>query len=194
MGESWIVAGATDYDYQLTHVSVMPYTEEMAAVLGAKVNRSCQGSFYRHSAWKPFNRYDIFSYVEFHDHRLADYEDDAYVVVDQDCTHAIDFSLHELQLIRVESRTQGHQTGLTRSLLLGDIHTDRKQRAYHRPTTFQEPLFPPEVSTYKLSINSDQTADAAGLGEAKIIISICAECVLWGALINVWLEAQKRTS
>ena len=74
-------------------------------------------------------------------------EDDGYVVVDEDCTHALEFSLHELQLMRQESRQHHLATVPTTSLLLGDIHTERSQRPFYRPTSFQEALYKPTVST-----------------------------------------------
>lgn len=97
---------------------------------------------------------------------------------DFDCTLPLNFTLNELQIVRVEKRVQhaSHptsrlvesETGKTspgphmrvvRELLLGDVHTDLAERQRHRPTSFQEPLKEVEVSrvlsrTYDVNTSS----------------------------------------
>ena len=57
---------------------------------------------------------------------------------DVDCVGALELSVNELQLMRVEERPSG-RTQL-RQLFLGDIHTDHRQRMNYRPTSYQPPL------------------------------------------------------
>ena len=56
-------------------------------------------------------------------------------------------SLNELQLARVELRGRGDDgSNEGRSLLyLGDVHTDRAQRPYYRPQSYQLPLVADDV-------------------------------------------------
>ena len=98
--ESWIVPGGTEMDYHLSHVTVMPYTELMAGVLSGRVNKTCPG--FLKERWQAFERYEIYNYVEFETNNLKEDDSDDYVVMDRDCTTALDFSMHELQLIRLE--------------------------------------------------------------------------------------------
>ena len=131
---SWLLTGATEMDYQLNHVSLMPHTNRMSGLLANKVNSSCPG--YVHANWKKNHWYDIFNYVEVQDQDYPDEE--GYLLVDRDCLSALSFSLHELQLIRLELRKTHHN--MVKRLLLGDIHTEAGERKYYRPTGFQQPL------------------------------------------------------
>ena len=64
----------------------------------------------------------------------------------KDCSTSLEQSLNELQLMRIELRSRSvgdeeisdHEQRL---LYLGDVHTDRKQRPYYRPQSYQQPLF-----------------------------------------------------
>ncbi|KAK2151221.1 hypothetical protein LSH36_372g04089 [Paralvinella palmiformis] len=131
---SWILAGATEMDYQLNHVRIMPATDRMARLLTNKVNASCPS--YANADWKKAAWHDLFSYIEIPD---KDYpEEDAVLLEDKDCLSAISFSMHELQLLRLEIRKRHHAA--EKRLLLGDIHTEPSERRSYRPTGFQEPL------------------------------------------------------
>ncbi len=135
---SWTIPGATEFDYQLNHVAVVPYTKKAADRLGARVNRTCPG--YAMQNWAPRKRYEIFNYAEVgvdEGDGIISHEE-AYVLVDRDCMAALDFSLHELQLMRVELHV--HSEHVKKMLYLGDIHTERNERQTYRPTSFQEPL------------------------------------------------------
>ena len=78
----------------------MPYTELMAGVLGGRVNKTCPG--FVTERWQAFDRHEIYNYVEFETNDLKEDDSDDYVVMDRDCTAALDFSMHELQLTRLE--------------------------------------------------------------------------------------------
>jgi len=113
--------------------------------------------------WKPWEQYMILAYSD-HDNELAevhpsDHEqspasslDDVDNRVDPSVSHAsksvqaselgcstsLEQSLNELQLMRVELRGRDDQE--ERLLYLGDVHTDRAQRPYYRPQSYQQPL------------------------------------------------------
>lgn len=130
-GASWVLPGAAEMDYSLSYVTVMPYAKPIAHFLYDKVNSSCHG--YTWSPWKPFQRYELLNYVEY---RHQDgYGDDVDVLVDRDCLDAVDFSLNELQLVRLEQRRHRHRHQM--ALFLGDVHSDRRMRREYRPTAFQ---------------------------------------------------------
>lgn len=62
---SFLVPGARDMEYSLATVTVMPYTDAAAALLGAAVNASqCDRPSKSSSPWKPYQKYEIFSYLE----------------------------------------------------------------------------------------------------------------------------------
>lgn len=131
---SWLLAGATEMEYQLNHVRIMPATDRMARLLANKVNASCPG--YVSGDWTKGAWHDLFSYVVIPDEHYP--EEDAVLLEDKDCLSSISFSMHELQLLRLEIRKRHH--GTERRLLLGDIHTEPRERRTYRPTGFQEPL------------------------------------------------------
>ena len=64
-GRSWTTPGGTELEYQLSHVTVTPYTQRAARILSARVNRTCGGRFATAAGpWQPLERYAIFQYVE----------------------------------------------------------------------------------------------------------------------------------
>ncbi|CAH1779468.1 unnamed protein product [Owenia fusiformis] len=149
---SWIVPGGTETDYFLTKVSLIPYTNEMARELGARVNESCKD--YAPASWQPYESYEILQYKEIGSENGGDPDD--FQVIDRDCTNKFQFTMHELQLMRVEN--QRHHHTVMRELYLGDIHTDRLQRAIYRPTSYQSALV--DGGTLKCKVcNSIENSD-----------------------------------
>lgn len=66
---------------------------------------------------------------------------------DRDCTHGLDFSMQELQLLRMERRFEpSAPERQAEELFVGDVHTERTQRRNHRPTGYQPPLQNVKVS------------------------------------------------
>jgi len=59
------------------------------------------------------------------------------------CSTSLEQSLNELQLMRIELRGRDADAGgdrRRRLLYLGDVHTDRTQRPFYRPQSYQLPL------------------------------------------------------
>ncbi|XP_013419658.1 protein APCDD1 isoform X1 [Lingula anatina] len=129
--DSWTIPGAAEVDYQLSQVTLTPYEERQTMVLERMINSTCPELV--KSRWRSYSPYDIYNYVE-----VGSEGGDGIVVLDRDCTSVLYFSIHELQLIRIEQRH--HHRRLKTELFLGDIHTDKTQRASYRPKGFQPPL------------------------------------------------------
>ncbi len=143
-GNSWTVPGGTEVDYHLTYVTIVPYTDSKALYLANHINKSCPG--HSPKPWQPYQKYDVYRFIDFEDASIQEEIKAGYEIIDKDCTEALYFSLHELQLMRVEQRQHHH--GQHRMLYVGDVHTDKKQRLIYRPTSYQEPLLAQEVKTH----------------------------------------------
>ena len=171
----------------------MMYTDETARHLGRKINETCPGL---HVSWKPYQHYVIFAFAgnghededEQHDAGdvgdvgdagdAGDVPEDAGMLVDNDCTSPLYFSLHELQLVRLEERPRHHHQGAVRMLYVGDIHTDRTQRQTYRPTSYQPPLLPAQVrSTPRLVCEVGEQRDGFG---CFLLLCFCSSVCVGG--------------
>ncbi|CAD5113967.1 DgyrCDS3131 [Dimorphilus gyrociliatus] len=164
-----ISPGIYNSDYRLYRVVMMAYTEEVAAKLYSIINSTCSEKIWT-KAWHPRESYVILHYVEHHDN-----------TIDYDCTFSFDFSLNELQLVRVESSVENKQS--IKKLLLGDVHTHRKIRKGYRPTAFQAPL---------LSANTKKCSVCKVIAKSDIkrppILHHHGRTIAWDSLTGEWFS------
>ncbi|KAH3710939.1 protein APCDD1-like [Dreissena polymorpha] len=139
--ESWRTPGGFEFRYQLTEVQIIPYTDTKAKEFGKLMRRYCSESSV--NSVKTFRKFDIFKFPRKRNAR----EDGGATAEDFDCTKLFNFTMNEIQLIRVERRIEKSISGAVtrRELHLGDVSTDVTQRRQYVPTHYQAPLVKPWV-------------------------------------------------
>ncbi|XP_036445804.1 protein APCDD1-like [Colossoma macropomum] len=149
---SWVVRGGTEADFQLSRVLLVSHTPAAAEELQVKLEQSC-GLMKR---LDPGLSYELWADGSEHSSR--------------DCTRGLDFSMQELQLLRMERRHRhGDPTTDAEELFLGDVHTEHAQRRLHKPSGYQPPL--QSVKTYDASCVICQIVSEADLYNPPVLPS-----------------------
>ncbi|XP_076449502.1 protein APCDD1-like [Babylonia areolata] len=166
--ESWVIPGVLEATYRLEKAYLVPYRQDIADHLFRHLKDSC-GDVLPASppTLTPFHKYPILSLprTSGRNHPPPPRPNSRQLREDFDCTQPLNFTLNELQLVRLETRVHhgtvsangmaarnsgnawgGARRRVVRELLLGDVHTEPAQRQSHRPTSFQEPLRDAEMS------------------------------------------------
>ncbi|XP_051737199.1 protein APCDD1-like [Ctenopharyngodon idella] len=114
---SWVVRGGTVSEYQLSSVQLLCHGPATA-----HVQRRLESSCDLRQPLRPGLTYELWA-------------------EGRDCTRGLDFSMQELQLMRLERRDHhGDPSRQAEELFLGDVHTERAQRRLHQPSGYQTPL------------------------------------------------------
>ena len=157
--------GSTENQYSLEQVTLVTYDNETSHLLLLQLKSTCP-PLYHHHYLRPFRRYTIMrgSNPNYFPVRSKTIKSN---LAEFDCTSAFNFTLNELQLVRVESVLNTYPsilgslsksklgknrtviqrnskrkwpTRARRTLSLGAVHTEMSQRQQHRASSFQEPL------------------------------------------------------
>ncbi|XP_016420987.1 protein APCDD1-like [Sinocyclocheilus rhinocerous] len=114
---SWIVRGGTEADYQIHGTRLVCHSASAARELAQRLKHSCRDL----GSWLPNVSYELWS--------------------DCGCGCALNVSMHELQLLRLEKQYLHHSLDQPlEELYLGDIHTEAAQRMLYRPSSYQPAL------------------------------------------------------
>ncbi|XP_055038985.2 protein APCDD1-like [Misgurnus anguillicaudatus] len=118
---SWVVRGGTESEYHLSLVQLLCHGP--AAELRRRLETACD----LRRPLLPGQTYELW--------------DERWASSGLDCTRGLDFSMRELQLVRLERRHHHGDPGRqSEELFLGDVHTERAHRRLHRPSGYQTPL------------------------------------------------------
>ncbi|CAL1537138.1 unnamed protein product [Lymnaea stagnalis] len=108
---SWTVRGGTEAEYDVTSAYVIPYTVNATQELSGRLAEGC-GLTGLYTTMMPFSKYLIYSlppHLDHSHHHQAEVKGrDPNQDGDVDCFHALNFTLHELQLVMVELRRHHH--------------------------------------------------------------------------------------
>ncbi|XP_053402376.1 protein APCDD1-like [Mercenaria mercenaria] len=139
---SWRTPGAHETRYTLSDISVIPYTQEKAELFGKLMVRYCKRSEVTYVL--PYKKFPIFQFTKYSKNN----DKNDFIESDFDCAKIFNFTMNELQLVRMEKRKlksarYGDVSRKTRArseLFLGDISTNMKYRRQYVPTHYQTPL------------------------------------------------------
>ncbi|XP_053507790.1 protein APCDD1 isoform X2 [Ictalurus furcatus] len=119
---SWVIRGGTEADYHIHRIQVVCHSTGTAKELSRRLAQSCEGM--KGASLEPNISYELCS------------EEGSC-----NCSHGLNFAMHELQLLRVEKQyVNRNMEQPVEELFLGDINTELSQRMSHRPSSYQPPL------------------------------------------------------
>jgi hypothetical protein len=147
---SWRTPGAYETRYTLSDISVIPYSQENAELFEKLMVRYCKQS--EVTFVLPYKKFPIFQFTKYSKNNI----NNDFIERDFDCAKIFNFTMNELQLVRVEKRkiNSGHKSDITSKtrakseLFLGDISTNMKYRRQYVPTHYQTPLVKSKVGIY----------------------------------------------
>lgn len=141
MRESLRTPGGHETRYFISEIKVIPYTEEKVKTFGKLMRRYCKPS--KVTSFALNKKFKIFRFTRY---RKGSTNNDDFVH-DFDCSKLFNFTMNELQLVRVERRkipavsAKSRKEFVSRTeLFLGDISTDTNLRRQYVPTHYQVPL------------------------------------------------------
>ncbi|KAL4234211.1 hypothetical protein ACF0H5_005864 [Mactra antiquata] len=145
---SWLTPGGYETRHSVTEISIIPYNEETSKRFGKLMRRYCRQS--RIEEIVPYKKFRVLKFTKY---SKNDYDNDV-IEDDFDCSKLFNFTMNELQLVRVEKRRtknsrQSDQSSRGRArmeLLLGDVSTNMKYRRQYVPTHYQTPLLKSKTS------------------------------------------------
>ncbi|KAM9439254.1 protein APCDD1 isoform 2-T2 [Clarias gariepinus] len=119
---SWVIRGGTEADYKIHHMQVVCHSTGSAKELSRHLAKSCEGM--KRAILEPKISYELCSEEG-----------------NCNCFLGLNFTMHELQLLRVEKQyVNRNMEQPVEELFLGDIETDPSQRMNHKPSSYQPPL------------------------------------------------------
>lgn len=145
---SWRTPGAYDTRYTLSEITVIPYTVEKADIFGKLMRRYCKQSGVMSAL--PYKKFKILHFTKYKKNNPKN----DFIESDFDCAKLFNFTMNELQLVRLEKRKVKsiHKSDFNKNsrakseLLLGDISTRMAYRRQYVPTHYQPPLVKSKVS------------------------------------------------
>ncbi|KAK3513247.1 hypothetical protein QTP70_009711 [Hemibagrus guttatus] len=119
---SWVIRGGTEADYHIHRIQVVCHSSGMAKELSRRMAQSCEET--KSASLEPNKSYELCS------------EEGSC-----NCTRDMNFTMHELQLLRVEKQyVNRNMEQPVEELFLGDLDTEPHRRMSHRPSSYQPPL------------------------------------------------------
>lgn len=139
---NWRTPGGYDTRHFISEIKVIPYTKEKVKTFGKLMRRYCSES--TDSSFAINRKFKIYKFTRY---RKGSKNNDDYLN-DFDCSKLFNFTMNELQLVRVERRfyttlseKKGGKVSQSRTeLFLGDVSTDMTLRRQYVPTYYQVPL------------------------------------------------------
>ncbi|KAK3610294.1 hypothetical protein CHS0354_029760 [Potamilus streckersoni] len=148
--ESWRVPGGLEARHRVSEVYVIPYHHHVADHFYRLLKRFCPAMKPKLTTMEPLKKVKILQFPRYNKYLKSRRK---HLMHDFDCSGLFNFTMNELQLIRLEindnewndleknnSIDLKQDQHSQRELFLGDLHTKTKSRQSHRPTSYQTSL------------------------------------------------------